>query len=123
WTIVHAFYAVMGGFIVDTKEPISVFGNETRFVLTANGISHIIKLYPHLIPDISEISLQDRSKADSISKALLVMQVLYFCMSCILRRVESLNLTLLEITTLAHALCALLTYAVWWKKPLNVWEP
>ena len=123
WTIAHAFYGVMGGFAVDTPEPISVFGEETRFVLNPKGISYVMEHYPHLIPDISATSLKDRSKADGIAKALLVCQVLYFCASCVLRAVEVLPLSLLEITTLAHALCALLTYAVWWEKPLSIMEP
>lgn len=113
----------MGGFAFDTQDPISVFGDETRFVLTPDGVSLIMKHFPHLIPDISARSLQDRSKAGGMAKALLVVQVLYFCVSCALRKVEGLPLSLLEISTLAHALCAILTYAVWWTKPLNILEP
>ena len=123
WTLAHAFYAVMGGYVVETSKPISLFGDEKRFVLNPSGVSCVIKYYPNLIPNLPALSLWDRSKTDSIAKALLIIQVLYFCASCIIRRAKDLPLSLLEITTLAHAVCALLTYFVWWCKPSNILEP
>ena len=109
--------------MVETGVPISVFGCQTSLVLTPQAIQWLAEFYPSLIPDISEDSLEDRNKADSLAKALLVLQVSYFCMSCILRRIKSLPLSLLEITTFAHALCTLMTYAIWWKKPMNIAKP
>ena len=113
----------MGGFVLDTREPISIADETTRFSLTPSGVLHLMQHAPHLIPNISLDALEDRSKVNSLSKAALVFQVLYFCVSCVMRRVARLPLSLLEVTTLAHALCALCTYAVWWTKPLDILEP
>ena len=113
----------MGGFVIDTIDPISIFGDETRFTVTPLGIECIMKYAPHLIPDISAESIRDRSKGDGIAKALLFVQVVYFAISCVLRTAEHLPLSLLEVTTLAHSCCTIGTYFVWWTKPLNVSEP
>ena len=34
-----------------------------------------------------------------------------------------LPVTALELNSLAHAICALLIYALWWGKPLDISEP
>ena len=78
---------------------------------------------PELVPDLSKASIRDRSKADGMAKALLVWQVLYFCFSAVARVAQSLPLSLLEVSTLAHSFCTVLTYIVWWKKPVNIQEP
>lgn len=122
WTFTHGFYAAMGGFVLDTS-PRPIVGDQTRFVLTPTGVQFLMVHAPDLLPDISEASIWDRSKADSLAKALLVWQVFYFCATCLSRHFQGLPLTLLEVSTLAHATCTILTYIVWWKKPLNVLDP
>lgn len=122
WTFTHGFYAAMGGFVIDTS-PTPLWGTHTRFTLTPLGLVWIMKHAPHLIPDISEKNIRDRSKADSVAKALLVWQVFYFVFSCATRRAQSLPLSLFEVSTLAHAVCTIVTYVVWWRKPLNIEEP
>jgi len=44
-------------------------------------------------------------------------------MSCASRLVQHLPLSLLEVSTAAHAFCTLVTYFVWWSKPLNIPVP
>jgi hypothetical protein len=36
---------------------------------------------------------------------------------------QALPVTLLEINTFAHSICALLVYILWWDKPLDVEQP
>lgn len=112
----------MGGFVIDTS-PTPLWGTHTRFTLTPDGLAWLMEHVPGLVPDVPEESIRDRSKADSVAKALLVWQVCYFVVSCAARRAQSLPLSLFEVSTLAHALCTVLTYAVWWRKPLNIGEP
>ncbi len=82
-----------------------------------------MKHEPDLIPDLPLTSIIDRSKSNSLGKALLFVQVAWFCLSCASRLGEHLPLSLLEVSTLAHGLCTLGCYAVWWSKPLNIDEP
>lgn len=75
------------------------------------------------LPKLSEKSILDRSKADSIAKTLLLIQAAWFCWNCVGRLAQSLPLSLLEVSTVAHVLCTFATYMFWWSKPLNIGEP
>ncbi|EKM55012.1 uncharacterized protein PHACADRAFT_94757 [Phanerochaete carnosa HHB-10118-sp] len=122
WTLTHGYYAAMGGFVLDSS-PTPVFGTETRLVLTPWMLDFLMKRAPNLIPDLSEDDILCQSKSDGLAKALLVVQLLYFAVSCIARLAQSLPLSLLEVWTLAHALGTIFVYAIWWKKPLNISKP
>lgn len=76
-----------------------------------------------ILPDISEESILDKSKAHWLAKSILLIQALWFCANALARLIQGLSISLLEVTTFAHAFCTLITYALWWKKPLNVHEP
>ena len=78
--------------------------------------------FPEIIPDISEESITDRAESSPMSKALLIVQVGWFCASCLSRLIQHLPLSLLEVSTAAHGFCTLLTYFVWWSKPQNIAE-
>lgn len=123
WTLTHAFYALMGGYVVDTTGATSSPSDKGRLVLTARGVIWLMQHAPALLPDLSEDAINDRSKADTVAKVLLMSHVLYFCISCAGRLARSLPLSLLEIVTLAHAVSTVITYVAWWKKPLNIMEP
>jgi len=134
FSVVHAFYAAMGGFVFDISDNGETVTTEdypsesstntrhTRHVPTPAAFTYIMKHFPHIIPDISEDSITDRSESSGLSKALLIVQVGWFCMDCASRLTQRLPLSLLEVSTAAHAFCTLLTYFVWWSKPLNVAE-
>ncbi|EIN12215.1 hypothetical protein PUNSTDRAFT_130485 [Punctularia strigosozonata HHB-11173 SS5] len=128
FTMVHAFYASMGGYVFDfslepSDERSILPAGRTRMALTPQGVCFMMQHDPDLIPDLSEISITDRTKASSLSKALLIAQVAWFCANCLSRIVQHLPLSLLEVSTVAHGLCTLITYLLWWSKPLNVSEP
>ncbi|KAK0733104.1 hypothetical protein B0T26DRAFT_631727 [Lasiosphaeria miniovina] len=63
--------------------------------------------------------IDDKSKADSIAKALVVGQVCWMAAQCIARAAYGLPIALLEIHTMVHVLCALLIYAVWFRVSCN----
>ncbi|EJD39364.1 hypothetical protein AURDEDRAFT_171555 [Auricularia subglabra TFB-10046 SS5] len=69
---------------------------------------------------LTEESIQDHSKAGALAKLLFCWQLLVFIINCVGRRMQHLPLSLLEITTLAHALCGLATFALYWHKPHSV---
>ena len=121
----HAHFAVMGGFCFDTTnaEPNFLPGDRTRVTLTSRGICSLAELAPELLPDISKEQILDKSKADEFGKTLACLQALWFCTQCITRLATGLSITLLELNTFSHALCALLAYAFWWSKPHDVNEP
>ncbi len=125
WTLVHGFYAVMGGFAMDSSKSKEPFlpGTTTRVALTTDGLRFLIEHEPNILPDITEEQIQDKSKADGVKKILVCAQALWFCIQCISRLAQSLPISLLELNTFGHSLCTLLIYLLWWYKPLNVDEP
>ncbi|KAH8682576.1 hypothetical protein BX600DRAFT_448867 [Xylariales sp. PMI_506] len=126
WTETHSFYAVMGGFVLDNSgQPDFVPFPEgrSRLTLLGPGILAIAKYQPDILPDISRESITDKSKANQLAKALVCIQATWFCFQVITRMAFGLAITLLELNTFAHAICALIIYGVWWHKPLDVDEP
>ncbi|KAK3317250.1 hypothetical protein B0T19DRAFT_434545 [Cercophora scortea] len=73
--------------------------------------------------NISQADLADKSKANGMAKALVCIQALWFVIQCIARVAQNLPLSLLELNTVAHALCALTVYILWWHKPLDIGRP
>jgi hypothetical protein len=135
--LAHAFYVFMGGFAFygpyhDNKPPVE--GGESLFEISTNpchtveypnsdAVIYIMKYFPHILTDITEDYIHSQAASSSLGKALLTVQVAWFCTNCASRLFQHLPLTLLEIFTAAHALCTLLTYIVWWSKPINVPAP
>ena len=130
--LVHAFYAGMDGFAfygpygdgpLDVEESLFEISTNPRHIVEVPSFStlkYIVEHFPHIITDITEESILDRAESSGLSKALLIFQVGWFCTNCASRFTQGLPLSLLEVTTAAHAFCTLLTYFVWWSKPCNV---
>ena len=126
WTIVHGFYAVMGGFSIDVEgASTSPFlpNDRTRAALTPEGIRFLLQHEPDFLPSITEEDILDKSKADWLKKILVCVQASWFGVNCITRLVQNLPISLLELNAFGHAACALLIYWMWWNKPLDVDEP
>lgn len=64
--------------------------------------------------------LNDKSKCDSLSKGVAIVQTLWFITQCIARRIDHLATTALEIMTLAYTFITVAMYTAWWCKPLNI---
>jgi hypothetical protein len=73
-----------------------------------------------IFPCVSEKQIRDRSKGDVFTKLVVLAQLSWFLTQCIARGVKHLPLTELELVTAAHVILAVLIYAVWWDKPLDV---
>jgi len=125
WTMAHSFFAGMGGFAIDTcakaqEERDFVHGSPR---LTVTGAGALFLAHHGCLPDISEEVITDKSKADPIAKSLVCIQAGWLIVQCIARLAAGLPVTLLEVATLAHSLCALAMYLLWWNKPLDISEP
>ena len=125
WTLVHGFYAAMGGFSMDSSASEEPFlpKTRTRVALTFDGLKFLLDHEPEALPDITKEQILDKSKADGVKKFLVCAQALWFCVQCISRLAQSLPISLLELNTFGHSLCTLLIYILWWQKPLDIGEP
>ncbi|KAL8829996.1 MAG: hypothetical protein Q9191_001692 [Dirinaria sp. TL-2023a] len=127
WTLVHGFYAGMGGFDfplrnLTTTSGTSIFEFDCkRLTLTARGVALLADC--NLLPDIERQFLNDKSKSDGLSKFLACLQAAWLIVQVIGRLVLGLQITLLEINTLGHVFCVFVIYLLWWHKPRMVLEP
>ena len=115
WSIVHSFVVEMGGYVIQRKD-------DKTLTLTTKGVMRMAEL-GYELPRLSERDIQDRSKADPITKVLTCVQATYMIAQVIGRRAAELPITMLEINTLGHVVCALAIFAFWFKKPLNMEVP
>ncbi|KAI4180474.1 MAG: hypothetical protein LQ346_006985 [Caloplaca aetnensis] len=116
----------MGGFVFDLDE-ISLQGGDAftskvpRLTLTPRGVALLAAC--GYLPKISEEDILDKNKSDNVSKLLSVLQALWILAQIISRVHGKLPVTLLEVNTLAHIICAIIIYALWWNKPKLINEP
>ncbi|KAK0631496.1 hypothetical protein B0T14DRAFT_417357, partial [Immersiella caudata] len=123
WTMTHSFFALMGGFAVDTDDPgeDEYIAGSPRLHLTANGVAALAEI--GLLPSISKDFILDKSKADHFTKALVIMQAGWLVIECLGRAIGRLPVSQLELNTIAHIACAFVTYSLWWHKPHDVHHP
>ncbi|KAG1840874.1 hypothetical protein C8R48DRAFT_679441 [Suillus tomentosus] len=116
WTQTHSFFVLMGGFMlyVDGK-PYQTLQHDEILKLIHKGFIDV--------PTLTAKQIHDKSKGNAISKGLIILQVAWFIMQLITRVIYHLEITQLEVGTLAFAVLNFLTYAVWWNKPLDVQCP
>lgn len=116
----------MGGFVFDnSRNPEShpLDRGQDQVTMTRELLEWLAENEPDVIPDISSRHITDKSKANGLAKLLVCVQAAYFGLQTIVRLCQGLAVTLLELNVFAHVVCALLTYAFWWNKPLDIDEP
>lgn len=118
----HRHYALMGGFAFDAcnMETNILPGGKQRLVLSPAGIENVTKIDISLVPDISEEHIRDKSKRSGLGKFLVCVQAFWFCYQCVVRLAHGLSISVLELSTLGHALCTFIICLMWWHKPYDV---
>ncbi|KAL9036528.1 MAG: hypothetical protein Q9214_006094, partial [Letrouitia sp. 1 TL-2023] len=116
--MIFGYYAVMGGFAVDVSD---MHDKLSTVTLTVPGIVHLAQ--KGVIFEVSDAEIKDKSKADLLAKGLVVLQITWMILQCITRKASGYPLTPLELHTLVHAGCALIMYALWFRKPLDIKQP
>jgi hypothetical protein len=126
--ISHGFLIVMGGLVVDmSRDPDRVWPTwcDSLTVTPAcveqcfgRGLFDDVDL-----SFLSKESIAGRSKSDYFTKLITSVQALWFCAQFFVRLGESLPVSLLELNTFAHSICALTTYCLWWRKPGEIEDP
>ncbi|KIV77224.1 hypothetical protein PV11_09039 [Exophiala sideris] len=119
-SLTYGFYVVMGGLVVDVSD---VYDNVSCATLTAEGVLHYASKKGWERFSITDQTIRDKSKADNLAKVLVILQVSWTFLQCITRQIAGYPLTVLEVHILVHAACAMLMYALWFHKPLDVGDP
>ena len=126
WSMMHGFYAGMGGFVFDIDPAFASVlrpsnSQRQRLTLTPRAIALLADC--GLIPDISKEEIDDKSKANVLAKLLVCLQAGWMVLQTVARVAYGLPVTLLEVNTIGHVICAFLIYTIWWHKPQLVSEP
>ncbi|KIK64277.1 hypothetical protein GYMLUDRAFT_985423 [Collybiopsis luxurians FD-317 M1] len=117
WTMTHGLFLVMGGFMLTDAS------GKHMEALQAEDLARLLRKGDIAFRHIPESEIMDKSKGDALAKTLILIQTTWFIAQVISRAVLHLPITELELTTVAFALLNFLTYALWWKKPLDVRRP
>ncbi|KAM0800067.1 hypothetical protein BDR22DRAFT_806443, partial [Usnea florida] len=113
WSITHARFMMDDGFARDTEnddvwnplaQPEEVFNIPQE-------------------PTISKKELKSRSTTDWIANTLAVFQISWFGAQLLVRRIQHLHITAMEILTLGFIVCSIFTFILCWPQPRNVEYP
>ena len=76
-------------------------GNVAKGVLSQEWFSELLAAGKIEFPTVTVEEIEDRSKADGLTKTIALGQSLWFIAQCLARRVQHLDLTLVELLTLS----------------------
>ena len=115
WTITHAFLADMGGFVLQPSDYVQfpLNGKQVHFLVTEGYV-------PYSAVAIDTRVIHEKNKGGGLVRFITVCQILWFSIGSIARVVQRLDLTTMELSTLAFIICTLGTYVLWARKPMDV---
>ncbi|KAJ9661124.1 hypothetical protein H2201_006675 [Coniosporium apollinis] len=116
WTMVHGYFANMGGFVLESpgRDPLPLSAAALE-VLVEEGLIDV--------PDITEGEIKDRSKIDIFARLFTVLQVSWMVVQCIARYPIGLSVTPLEFITALFIGISSFTYIFERAKPKDVSMP
>ena len=105
----YGFYVTTGGFgyVLD-----DLATWHSHMTLTPNGV--IALAGQGFFVDIGQRNIEDKNKANILTKSLICIQVSWLVIQCIARAAAGYPLTLLEIHAMVHVGCAFCMYTLWW---------
>ncbi|KIX08317.1 uncharacterized protein Z518_02973 [Rhinocladiella mackenziei CBS 650.93] len=113
WTTMHAFYADMGGFILQTRD-------WKPFPVDAKQLFYLIERGYVRYPEINKAMIDDKNKSDGLARFITSCQIIWFTLNVIARPTQNLAVTTIEITTIGFIFCTLGINFCWRNKPMDV---
>lgn len=113
WTMSHAFFADMGGFILQTRD-------WTPFPIDAKQLHYLVIKGHVKFPTLNKRMIKDKNKVDPLLRLLTIIQIFWFVLSILGRAVQHLAITCLELTTAAFIVCSVGISICWFHKPADV---
>ena len=120
WTLTHSFFLHMGGFCLESPSGFRLQLGESDIEYAISGdpqaSAHSLDWLSKL-QKVSEDQIQGHAKSNRLTKLISCVQTLWLVTQVISRACQHQAITLLEISATAYAVCALVAYVAWWKKP------
>ena len=112
WSLTHLRFMADNGFAKNT---------ESDDVWDPLELEELLNLPQE--PPISKKELKSRSTTDWIANTLALFQISWFGAQLLVRRIQHLHITAMEILTLAFIVCSVFTFILCWPQPQNVAYP
>lgn len=116
WTMRHAFFADMGGFMLEAPD-------FPRFPVDGQQLLYLIQNDYVPYPNVDAETIWDKNKADGFARAITLIQITWFSIQCIGRGIQHLTLSTLELLTINMIFCTVFTFYFWNHKPLDIQTP
>lgn len=126
WTLTHTFFLQMGGFCLETPsgKRLQLDATELQSAIDAGkGIGNRSPDWLQKLKEVEDFQINDHATSSPLTKFIACSQALWLVTQVITRVCRHQAVTLLEVSTLAYAACALIAYVAWWKKPQNATLP
>ena len=94
WTLKHAFFADMGGYLLE-------YDVEKRVLATSKEIEWLAKKGLLNPAEMKASDIDDLSTENVLQRTILTIQLVWFTLQCLGRAVEGLDFSLFEVTTLS----------------------
>ena len=113
WTMTHAFYADMGGFVLQPN-------GWPAFPIDAKQLHYLVTKEYINFPTLTRPQIADKNKVDGLLRFLTLCQILWFIINMAGRASQHLVITCGELTTAAFIICSIGTTVCWIHKPADV---
>jgi hypothetical protein len=117
----------MGGYSYKLREGFKVLlpddRNREQLILRDEALRFVAEHEPSVIPNLSALDILDKSSSSTFVKVIALLQALWFSLQCIVRMAQGLSISLLELTTFAHCIVALIIGVLWLRKPVDISKP
>ncbi|KIW27892.1 uncharacterized protein PV07_07590 [Cladophialophora immunda] len=113
WTLRNAFFADMGGILLQPKD-------STPFSVNSRQLAYLVQNKYLEYPSITAEEIWDKSKADTLSKILTLIQASWLICQLLGRAILHLPASTLELSAGAIVFCTFGTFLCWLHKPSDV---
>lgn len=134
WTITHSHFLQMGGFRLRCTEDVVKRSNLILkfhykdnegcvWVVPARAFMNLLEKKMIEFPRVNAETLMDRGKRDGFLKYFTILQLLWFSIQTFARVRNHMEVTLIEITTIALVTNSIFMYCFWLSKPFDASTP
>ena len=118
WSLRHGFFVNMGGFHLKSPglDPFPINSPQLHYLIEQKHVSLA------QIKEVKENQIRDRNKVDGVLRLITLVQTLFFVINLMIRIFQKLDITALELSTLALVVMSMATTIFWFQKPADVQE-
>ncbi len=113
WTAKHAFFADMGGYVLD-------YHDDKCMLVTSKEILWLAENKMLGPVGLDSSNIDNVASENAFQKIVTSIQLAWFALQSLGRAVNGLAFSLAEVTTLSFVTCAVINMLLWWEKPSGV---